>query len=54
MFADRKEEFISMREARDATLDLPTYIFPSVQINGNAGTLTPGEFIKLSYNKKVL
>lgn len=49
-----KEEFISMREARDATLDLPTYIFPSVQINGNAGTLTPGEFIKLSYNKKVL
>jgi len=49
-----KEEFITLREARDATLDLPTYIFPSVQINGNAGTLTPGEFIKLSYNKKVL
>lgn len=49
-----KAEFISMREQRDATLDLPTYIFPAVQINGNAGTLTPGEFIKLSYNKKVL
>ena len=49
-----KEEFITMRQTRDATLDLPTYIFPSVQINGNAGTLTPGEFIKLSYNKKVL
>jgi len=49
-----KEQFISLREARDATLDLPTYIFPAVQINGNAGTLTPGEFIKLSYNKKVL
>ena len=49
-----KEAFISLREARDATLDLPTYIFPAVQINGNAGTLTPGEFIKLSYNKKVL
>jgi len=49
-----KEEFINMRQTRDATLDLPTYIFPSVQINGNAGTLTPGEFIKLSYNKKVL
>ena len=49
-----KEEFITMRQTRDATLDLPTYIFPAVQINGNAGTLTPGEFIKLSYNKKVL
>ena len=50
----KKEEFVTMRQTRDATLDLPTYIFPSVQINGNAGTLTPGEFIKLSYNKKVL
>ena len=49
-----KEEFVTRRQTRDATLDLPTYIFPSVQINGNAGTLTPGEFIKLSYNKKVL
>lgn len=49
-----KEAFIQLREARDATLDLPTYIFPAVQINGNAGSLTPGEFIKLSYNKKVL
>lgn len=49
-----EEEFVAMRTKRDATLDLPTYIFPSVQINGNAGSLVPGEFIKLSYNKKVL
>jgi len=49
-----KEEFVTLRETRDATLDLPTYIFPAVQINGNAGSLTPGEFIKLSYNQKVL
>jgi glyoxylase-like metal-dependent hydrolase (beta-lactamase superfamily II) len=49
-----KEHFVALREERDATLDLPTYIFPAVQINGNAGTITPGEFIKLSYNKKVL
>lgn len=49
-----KEEFVAMRTARDATLDLPTYIFPSVQINGNAGSLIPGEYIKLSYNKRVL
>mgnify|MGYP003443103245 FL=1 len=49
-----KEAFIEMRAKRDATLDLPTYIFPAVQINGNAGSIVPGEFIKLSYNKKVL
>ena len=49
-----KEEFIQLRTARDKTLDLPTYIFPAVQINGNAGSIVPGEFIKLSYNQKVL
>jgi glyoxylase-like metal-dependent hydrolase (beta-lactamase superfamily II) len=49
-----KEEFLKLRTSRDKTLDLPTYIFPSVQINGNAGSIVPGEFIKLSYNKKVL
>lgn len=49
-----KEEFIKLRSERDKMLDLPTYIFPAVQINGNAGTLVPGEFIKLSYNNKVL
>ena len=48
------EEYVKFRSARDKTLDLPTYIFPSVQINGNAGDLVPGEFIKLTYNKKVL
>jgi len=49
-----KEAFVALRQQRDDTLDLPTYIFPAVQINGNAGSLTPGEFIKLSYNQKVL
>jgi glyoxylase-like metal-dependent hydrolase (beta-lactamase superfamily II) len=48
------DEYVKFRSARDKTLDLPTYIFPSVQINGNGGSLTEGEFIKLSYNKKVL
>lgn len=48
------EDFVKLRSERDKTLDLPTYIFPAVQINGNAGSLIPGEFIKLSYNKKVL
>lgn len=49
-----KEVFVKLRSERDATLDLPSYIFPAVQINGNAGSLVPGEFIKLSYNKKML
>jgi glyoxylase-like metal-dependent hydrolase (beta-lactamase superfamily II) len=49
-----KEQFIALRSDRDKTLDLPSYIFPAVQINGNAGSVIPGEFIKLSYNKKVL
>jgi glyoxylase-like metal-dependent hydrolase (beta-lactamase superfamily II) len=49
-----KEHFVALRTARDATLDLPSYIFPAVQINGNAGSIVPGEFIKLSYNRKVL
>ena len=49
-----KAKFIEMRKARDANLHLPSYIFPSVQINGNAGDIVPGEFIKLSYNNKVL
>lgn len=49
-----KEEFVQLRRERDVILDLPSYIFPAVQINGNAGSIVPGEFIKLSYNKKVL
>ncbi len=48
-----KEDFVVMRAKRDATLDLPAYIFPAVQINSNAGSIVPGEFIKLSYNRKV-
>ena len=48
-----KDAFIKLRSERDMTLDLPSYIFPAVQINGNAGSIVPGEFIKLSYNKKV-
>lgn len=48
-----KDEFVLMRTERDKTLDLPAYMFPAVQLNGNAGTPIPGEFIKLSLNKKV-
>lgn len=34
-----EEEFVAMREARDATLDMPRLILPSVQVNMRAGHL---------------
>ena len=36
-------EFVQMRTARDATLDMPTLILPSVQVNVRAGKLPPAE-----------
>lgn len=38
-----EDEFVAMREARDATLDLPALILPSVQINMRAGQFPPPE-----------
>ncbi len=38
-----EDEFVSMRESRDATLDMPRLILPSVQINMRAGQLPPPE-----------
>jgi glyoxylase-like metal-dependent hydrolase (beta-lactamase superfamily II) len=35
------EEFVEMREARDATLGMPTLILPSLQTNMRAGHLPP-------------
>jgi len=32
-----EDEFVAMREARDATLDMPRLILPSIQINMRAG-----------------
>jgi len=34
-----REEFVAMREARDATLDMPKLIIPSLQVNMRAGEL---------------
>lgn len=50
-----EEEFVAMRQARDATLDLPTLILPSVQINMRAGQLPEPEsngtrYIKIPLN----
>lgn len=36
-------EFVKMRLARDATLDMPTLILPSVQVNVRGGKLPPAE-----------
>ena len=46
-----EEEFVSMREKRDATLDMPRLILPSVQINMRAGHLPPEEDNGISYLK---
>lgn len=38
-----RDEFIAMRTARDATLDMPKLILPSVQVNMRAGNMPPPE-----------
>ncbi len=38
-----EHDFVSMRQARDATLDMPRLILPSVQVNIRAGELPPAE-----------
>ncbi len=40
-----------MREARDAELDLPDLILPSVQVNIRGGALPPPEDNGVSYLK---
>ncbi len=47
--------YVSMREARDATLDMPTLILPSLQVNMRAGHFPPAQqsgqlFLKLPIN----
>lgn len=46
-----EEEFVAMRTARDATLDMPTLILPSVQVNMRAGHLPPAEENGIRYLK---
>ncbi|MGM0768054.1 MAG: MBL fold metallo-hydrolase [Pseudomonadota bacterium] len=38
-----EEEFVRMRTERDATLDMPRLILPSVQVNMRAGHMPPAE-----------
>lgn len=46
-----EDEFVAMREARDATLDMPRLILPSVQINMRGGHFPPAEANGVSYLK---
>ena len=44
-------EFIQMRSKRDATLDMPVLILPSIQINIRAGEMPPKEENGITYLK---
>lgn len=44
-------EFVAMRTKRDATLEMPTLILPSVQVNIRAGQLPPAEDNGVAYLK---
>ncbi|MFQ6004688.1 MAG: MBL fold metallo-hydrolase [Woeseia sp.] len=46
-----KDDFIRLREGRDATLDLPNLILPSIQVNIRAGRLPDPEDNQVSYIK---
>jgi glyoxylase-like metal-dependent hydrolase (beta-lactamase superfamily II) len=47
----REAEYVAMRRARDATLDVPNLIIPSVQVNIRAGQLPPAESDGVRYLK---
>jgi glyoxylase-like metal-dependent hydrolase (beta-lactamase superfamily II) len=51
-----EDEFVKMREARDATLAMPTLIIPSLQVNIRGGELPPKDesgkvFLKVPINE---
>jgi len=51
-----REEFVAMREARDATLGMPRLILPSIQVNMRAGHMPPAEdngttYLKIPLNR---
>lgn len=46
-----EEAFVAMRTRRDATLEMPVLILPSVQINIRAGQLPPAEENGIAYAK---
>jgi len=47
----QREDYVAMRESRDATLALPALILPSIQVNIQAGELPAAEDNDISYIK---
>ena len=51
-----KDEFVAMREARDAKLGMPRLILPSIQVNMRGGHMPPPEedgrtYLKIPVNQ---
>ena len=46
-----EDAFVAMRRQRDATLEMPTLILPSIQVNVRAGQLPPPEDNGIAYLK---
>ena len=46
-----EDEFVALRTARDKTLEMPTLILPSVQVNIRAGQMPPAEDNGVRYLK---
>ncbi len=46
-----EDQFVAMRQARDATLSMPTLILPAIQVNVRAGELPPPEANGVRYMK---
>ena len=44
-----EDDFVAMRTARDATLDMPTLILPSIQVNVRAGQMPPADDNGIAY-----
>ena len=45
----REDDFVALREARDATLSTPRLLLPSIQVNIRAGRFPPAEANGVSY-----
>jgi hypothetical protein len=46
-----EDEFVAMRDARDATLSAPLLLIPSIQVNMRAGKLPPPDANGVQYLK---
>ena len=46
-----EDEFVAMRQARDAKLDTPELLMPSIQVNIRAGQLPPADANGVRYLK---